>query len=145
MQKRLKEIVITILEQNEGLAPEQRAQLERLRGELSAAGVPEAAVEAAVHEVLALALGGAAPRGAQRGTAAGLPATAQEYLQRLVNLGLIDEDQREELLERARRNHPNGATLDDIQFLAASLIFDESLGIVWGWDGEIQMSAHPLH
>lgn len=145
MQKRLKEIVITILEQSEGLAPEQRAQLERLRGELSAAGLPEAAVEAAVHEVLALGLGGGAARSAQRGTPARLPATAQEYLQRLVNLGLIDEDQREELLERARRNHPTGATLDDIQFLAASLIFDESLGIVWGWDGEIQMSAHPLH
>ncbi|MBM4117573.1 hypothetical protein FJ251_07460 [bacterium] len=145
MQKRWKEIVITILEQSEGLAPQQRAQLERLRGELSAAGLPEAAVEAAVHEILALGLGGAAPRGAPGAPAARLPATAQEYLQRLVNLGLIDEDQREELLVRARRNHPAGATLDDIQFLAASLIFDESLGIVWGWDGEIQTSAHPLH
>jgi hypothetical protein len=74
-----------------------------------------------------------------------VPQTAHGYLQRLVNLGLIDEEQREELLERARRAHPHGATLDDIQFLAASLIFDESLGIVWGWDGEIQASAHPLH
>lgn len=145
MQKRLKEIVITILEQSEGLAPEQRAQLERLRVELSAAGLPDAAVEAAVHEIVALGLAGGASPGGRNSKAVRLPATAQEYLQRLVNLGLIDEDQREELLERAQRNHPGGATLDDIQFLAASLIFDESLGIVWGWDGEIQTSAHPLH
>ena len=144
MQKRLKEIVIYILEHGSGLAPDQRAQLERMRGELSAAGLPEAAIEAAIHEILELGVG----RGRRECAAAGgvvMAQMAQGYLQRLVNLGLIDEEQREELIERARRVHPGGASLDDIQFLAASLIFDESLGIIWGWDGEIQTSAHPLH
>jgi uncharacterized protein Smg (DUF494 family) len=143
MQKRLKEIVIYILEHGTGLAPDQRAQLERMRGELSAAGLPEAAIEAAIHEILELGVGRGRREGG--GGAGAVAQTAQGYLQRLVNLGLIDDDQREELLERARRVHPGGANLDDIQFLAASLIFDESLGIIWGWDGEIQTSAHPLH
>jgi uncharacterized protein Smg (DUF494 family) len=142
MQKRLKEIVIYILEHGTGLAPEQRAQLERMRSELSAAGLSDAAIAAGIHEILELGVG----RGRREvGGPAAVAQMAQGYLQRLVNLGLIDEEQREELLERARRVHPGGASLDDIQFLAASLIFDESLGIVWGWDGEIQTSAHPLH
>ena len=148
MQKRLKEIVIYILENGTGLEPSQRAQLEMMRVELEAAGLPAVAIEEAIRQVLDMGLG---RRGDERSALPlleGDVAISEEavvYLTRLMGLGLIDEMQREEVIERACRRSPEGVGLRDVQFLAASLIFDESLGFFWTWDGENTDSARNLH
>ncbi len=148
MQKRLKEIVIYILENGTGLEPTQRAQLEMMRVELEAAGLPAVAIEEAIRQVLDMGLG---HRGEERTSAAlfeddlSLNEEALAYLTRLMGLGLIDEMQREEIIERASRRSPEGVGLPEVQFLAASLIFDESLGFFWTWDGENTDSARNLH
>jgi hypothetical protein len=148
MQKRLKEIVIYILENGTGLEPTQRAQLEMMRAELEAAGLPAAAIEEAIRQVLDMGLG---RRGDDQSVAGlfesdvSMSEEAAVYLTRLLGLGLIDELQREEIIERASRRSPEGVGLREVQFLAASLIFDESLGFFWTWDGENRDSARNLH
>lgn len=148
MQKRLKEIVIYILENGTGLEPTQRAQLEMMRVELEAAGLPASAIEEAIRQVLDMGLG---HRGDERSIESlldgdvSISEEAASYLARLMGLGLIDEMQREEVIERACRRSPDGVELRDVQFLAASLIFDESLGFFWTWDGEHSDSARNLH
>ncbi len=148
MQKRLKEIVIYILENGTGLEPTQRAQLEMMRAELEAAGLPAVAIEEAIRQVLDMGLG---RRTDERSIVslldggASLSDEAAGYLARLLGLGLIDEMQREEIIERASQRNPEGIGLQEVQFLAASLIFDESLGFFWAWDGENSESARNLH
>ncbi len=146
MQKRLKEIVIYILENGSELEPEQRAQLETMRAELSSAGLPVEAIEDAIRQVLEIGVS-RNTRGVVEGieTTTLLTEEASIYLRRLQGLGLIDEMQQEEILDRAHRLRPEGAGLKEIQFLAASLIFDESLGFLWGWDGDNLDSARSLH
>ncbi len=149
MQKRLKEIVIYILENGSGLEPEHRAQLEEMQAELSAAGLPLDAVEEVIRQVLDLGVG----RGIQTHLGlchrfkggAPLSPEAEEYLQRLLGMGLIDPMQCEEILHRARRLRPEGPGLEDVQFLAASLIFDENIGFFWGWDGDNLDAPRNLH
>jgi uncharacterized protein Smg (DUF494 family) len=142
MQKRLKEIVIYILENGNSLEPEQRAELEAMRGELVESGLSVEMIEEAIRQVLEL---GSVRPPRPRPAAGSEPVSARHYLQRLVSLGLIDEEQRDEILQRARRLEPESPGLSTVEFLAASVIFDESLGFLWGWDGEIHSPAHNLH
>ena len=142
MQKRLKEIVIYILENGNSLEPEQRAELEAMRGELAESGLSVEAIEEAIRQVLDL---GELRPARPRPLTGDVPAAARHYLQRLVSHGLIDEEQRDEILQRARRLERDVPELSTVEFLAASVIFDESLGFFWGWDGDIHASAHNLH
>lgn len=146
MQKRLKEIVIYILENGGELDAEQRGRLENMRSDLASAGLPPAAIEEAIRQVLELGvgrLGGGERMPAVDGS--DLAPEAGDYLRRLAAAGLIDELQVEEIVDRARRLNPEGATLAQVQFLAASLIFDENLGLAWGLAGDFTPPGPPLH
>ncbi len=128
MQKRLKEIVIYILENGKGLEPGQRAKLEEVREQLGLDGLDLDEIEAAIQSVLNLegddlALADS-PIAVEQAV---LDFDAADYLQRLSSLGLIDEEQEEEILLRVHRLHAEGAGLAEVQFLAAAVIFDETL------------------
>ncbi len=137
MQERLKEIVIYILENGASLEPEQRAELERVWDELELGSFPIEQIEAALSRALELSLLRSDGddelidlTAALSGGETGEPETDQ-YLDRLIGAGLIDSEQRREILARARRFRPEGPALKDVQFVAASIIFDETLGYTW--------------
>jgi hypothetical protein len=125
MQKRLKEIVIYILENGRSLEPQEREQLEAVRDQLGELGLPADEFAAALKRVLDMALA-ESPKTAPPPLAAG---AARDYLARLQGLGLIDEEQIQEILARAGAAGIGAEDLDAVQFLAASLIFDEKLGL----------------
>lgn len=140
MEKRLKEIVIYILENSSALDPEQRAELEDLQKRLGMSGSSLTEIERSIRRVLSA---GADP---QAMNALGdffeaeiqeleLTPEANDYLRRLRESGLVTEDQENEILARAARVYQETVDLDEIQFLAASLIFDENLGAIVGGEG----------
>ncbi|MBN2171840.1 MAG: hypothetical protein JW819_11035 [Candidatus Krumholzibacteriota bacterium] len=124
MEKRLKEIVIYILENGPGLDPEQRLQLEEVKAQLSLDGLPVAEIEKAIRRVLETGVAETIATGP-------LPAGSGEavhYLDRLQALGLLDEDEAEAILQRAARLRPEGIALADVQFLAASVVLEGPAG-----------------
>jgi len=126
MEKRLKEIVIYILENGPGLDDEQRLQLEEAKAQLSLEGLPVAAIEKAIRRILETGLAEPAPDEP-------LPAgggEAADYLDRLKSLGLLDEDDAEAILQRAARLRPQGIELADVRFLAASVVLEGPAGLV---------------
>jgi len=133
MDKRLKEIVIYILEHSSSLEPEQRAQLEALSEKLDLNAFPLDELERSLRRLLVEAeLIDESPASDLGGDFAvqevEMEREAADYLQRLHRHGLIDREQEDELIARAARIHPEGIRLEHVQFLAASLIFDENLG-----------------
>ena len=133
MDKRLKEIVIYILENGSALQPEQRAELEELREQLDQRGIS--------IEEIARAIGRAIESGSEGGSLRAfgrlleaeiqeveLAPAAADYLRRIVQLGLISEEEEDELLIRAARLYPGGVELAQIQSLVATQLFDEHLG-----------------
>jgi hypothetical protein len=124
MEKRLKEIVIYILENGPGLDPEQRLQLEEVKAQLGLEGLPVAEIEKAIRRVLETGV-------AETVKAEPLPAGSSEavdYLDRLQALGLLDEDEAEAILQRAARLRPEGIALADVRFLAASVVLEDPAG-----------------
>ena len=141
MQERLKEIVIYILENGSGLEPEQREELRRVWDELNLGSFPIEEIEAALSRALEAGLlqdqDGELFEllpGQQKKASAAEP-LADLYLDRLESAGLIDAEQRSEILLRAGRLETGGSSLEEIQFVAASIIFDETLGMTLGWSG----------
>lgn len=124
MQKRLKEFVIYILENSKNLGPDERAQLEDMRERLSLDGFPFIEIEAAVQSLFNLGELDAESAELKRKL---LAPDALAYLQRVKSAGLIVDEQEDEILARAGRLFSDGVSLADIQFLVASLIFDENL------------------
>ncbi|MCP4548786.1 MAG: DUF494 family protein [bacterium] len=124
MQKRLKEFVIYILENSDNLGPEERAQLEEMRERLNLNGFPFAEIEETLQYIMSMGQEGAE---AQKARMMLLTDDAREYLARVVLNGLLSSEQEEEVLARAGRLFQDGVELADVQFLIASLIFDENL------------------
>ena len=149
MQERLKEIVIYILENGTGLEPEQRAELERVWDELNLGSFPIEQIEAALSRALSIDLldedgdliellpGLSVAQSADEG--------ALRYLHRLEISGLIDAEQRSEILLRANRLQAGDPGLEEIQFIAASIIFDERLGSPRLWSAMLGSQSTSVH
>ena len=150
MHKRLEEIVIYILENSAGLEPDQKAQLEEMRDQLRLGTFPSVEVEQVLQHLVDFSVdeGGVLSIGENSSPVESqipLDPKAAEYLGRLIDLGLIDREQEEELFLRAGRLEGEMITLEGMQFLTASLIFDQRLASGQIWDEYKNERGYSLH